>query len=131
MASESQSSADTGLSGSLRRLGRSLLRVLQTRVEILSTEIAEERFNLTRLVVVSLAVLFCLQAGIMLALLFIVLVVGAENRLAAIGITALTLMLLALGGALWLRWWLKSRPPMFAATIAELRKDRERLGGGA
>ena len=58
MASESQSSADTGLSGSLRRLGRSLLRVLQTRVEILSTEIAEERFNLTRLVVVSLAVLF-------------------------------------------------------------------------
>jgi len=29
----------------------------------------------------------------------------------------------------WLRAWLKSRPPMFATTIAELRKDRERLGG--
>ena len=118
-----------GLIGSLRRLGRSLLQILQTRLEILSTEIAEERFNLTRLALVAAVVLFCLQTGLMLAVLYIVLAVSPENRLAAIGIAALALLLGALAGVLWMRAWLKSRPPMFATTIAELRKDRDRLGG--
>jgi uncharacterized membrane protein YqjE len=118
-----------GLMGSLRGLVRSMLHVVQTRLEILSTEIAEERYNLTRLVVVVLGVLFCLQAGLLLAVLFFVLAVGGENRLAAIGISGLVLLVAAAVGALWLRSWLKHRPPMFATTMAELRKDRDRLRG--
>jgi uncharacterized membrane protein YqjE len=55
------------------------------------------------------------------------LAVSPENRLAAIGIAALALLLAAAIAALWLRAWLKSRPPMFGATIAELKKDRDRL----
>ena len=116
-----------GLMGSLRGLVYSALRVVQTRLEILSTEIAEERINLTRLVVVVLGMLFCLQAGVLLGVLFFVLAVGGENRLAAIGISALVLLVAAAMGALWLRSWLRRRPPMFATTMAELRKDRDRL----
>jgi uncharacterized membrane protein YqjE len=118
-----------GLTGSLRGMIYSLLQVLQTRAEILATEIAEERLNLTRLVVVALGVLFCLQAGLLLGVLFFVLVVGNENRLMAIGIASLALLAAALSGTLWLRWWLKHRPPIFATTMAELRKDRDRLRG--
>jgi uncharacterized membrane protein YqjE len=130
MESEARAPRSEGLFGSIRRVIHSAIGVMQTRLEILSTEIAEERLNLTRLIVVALAVLFCLQAGLFLAVLFVVLVVGDANRLAAIGIAALALLLLAMGGALWLRHWLKTRPPMFATTIAELRKDRDRLRGG-
>ena len=65
----------------------------------------------------------------LLAILFIVLAVGKANWLAAIGIAALVLLLGALGAVLWLRRWLISRPPMFATSIAELRKDRDRLVG--
>jgi uncharacterized membrane protein YqjE len=127
MTTATESPRDEGLTGSLRRLARTLLDMIQTRLEILGTELSEERFNLTRLAVVVLAAQFCLQAGLMLGVLFVVLAVSPENRLAAIGIAALALLLAAAIAALWLRAWLKSRPPMFGATIAELRKDRDRL----
>jgi uncharacterized membrane protein YqjE len=120
-----------GLGASLRSLFQTVLGVLQTRLEILSTEVAEERFNLTRTAIVVVAVIFCFQAGAIFAVLFVVLAVGTENRLAAIGIAALALLLSAGGGALWLRHWLKTRPPFFEATIAELRKDRDRFKRGA
>ena len=116
-----------GIVASLRRLADTFLGLLQTRVEIFSTEIAEERFNLARIAVIALSVLFCLQTGVILAVLFFVLSVSDENRLLAIGIAAGVLLLLALLGTLWMRRWLRTRPPMFAATIEELRKDRELL----
>ena len=131
MSSDPQPPRDEGLMESLHRLGSSVLRVFATRLEILSTEITEERFNLTKLALVALTVLFCLQMALVFGLLFVVLAVGSEHRLAAIGISALVMLLGALTGVLWLRGWLKSRPPMFGTTIAELRKDRERLRGGA
>src|SRR5262249_55518774 len=121
---------DEGLLASLHRAVHSLARVLVTRFEILGTELAEERVNLTKLALVALTVLFCLQVGLMLAILFFVLVIGSEHRLAAVGIAALLMLLGAAGGVLWMRGWLKARPPMFATTVAELRKDRERLRGG-
>ena len=131
MGSDPQEARHEGLGASIRNLVQSLLGVFQTRLEILSTEVAEERFNLTRTTIVVVAVLFCFQAGAIFAVLFVVLAVGTENRLAAIGIASLALLLAAGGGALWLRHWLKTRPPFFAATIAELRKDRDRLKKGA
>lgn len=127
MTTDPERPRDDGLMASLHRLGYGLVRVLVTRFEILSTEVAEERFNLTKLALVALLILFCLQVGLMLGLLFVVLLVGTEHRVAAIGIAALAMLLGAGGGTLWLRGWLKSRPPMFAATVAELRKDRDRF----
>jgi uncharacterized membrane protein YqjE len=112
-----------GLLSAVQRLGHSLTRLLVTRFEILSTEVAEERYNLTKLALGTLIVLFCLQLGVIFAALFVVLAAGAEHRLAAIGIAALVMLLGALAGGSWLRWWLKTRPLMFAATIAELRRD--------
>ena len=129
MTDESQAPRGEGLVGSVRRLVGGVLHVLQTRLEILSTEIGEERYNLTRLALVALVILFCLQFGMLLAVLFIALAVSSEYRLAAIGISAAVLLLGAVVGVLWMRWWLKRRPPMFAATMAELRKDRDRLRG--
>lgn len=118
-----------GLLSSLRRLANTFLGLLHTRLEILSTELAEERFNLARIGIVTLAALFCFQTGVVLAVLFFVLSVSDANRLVAIGIAAGVLLLLALITALWLWRWLKRRPPMFAATMDELRKDRERMEG--
>lgn len=129
MKTDPQPPRSEGLAGSVRQLAGSMLRVLSTRLEILSTEIAEERIHFTRLLLVSLVALFCLVAGTLLGVLFLILTVGAEHQLAAIGISALSLLVVAIGSALWLFWWLKHRPPMFASTIAELQKDRDRLVG--
>lgn len=129
MNSESDPPREGGFVASLHRLGHNLLQVVTTRLEILSTEVKEERLNLVRLILVALTVLFCLQVGLIFALLFVVLAVGESNRLAAIGIGALVMLLGATGGALWMKHWLKHRPPMFATTLAELRKDRDRVRG--
>src|SRR5690349_17528338 len=85
-----------GLLGSVLRAGQALVRSLATRLEILSTEIAEERLRLVRLAFVGLMVVFALQAGLLLALLFLVLFFGPEHRLAVVGTAALVL---SLGGA--------------------------------
>jgi uncharacterized membrane protein YqjE len=129
MATDPQPPHDEGLTASLHRVARDVLTSLGTRLEILSTELGEERLNLTTLALVALTVLFCLQVGLTFALLFLVLVVAPEHRPLAVGIAALVMLLGAGGGALWLRGWLRSRPPMFATTVAELRKDRDRLKG--
>lgn len=125
MSEESGSGRSRGLGGSLRHFGDSMLGLVQTRIEILSLEWAEERGNLTRLLLTVFAILACLQLAIVTGLLFALMVVGESNRVAVLGIAALVLLLAAAAGALWLKAWLKRRPPMFGTTIAELRKDRE------
>ena len=129
MATEPQAPRDETLTSSLHRMAQAVLTALSTRLELLGTELGEERLNLTTLALVALTVLFCVQAGLTFGLLFLVLVVAPENRPLAVGIAALAMLVGAGGGALWLRAWLKSRPPMFAGTVAELRKDRDRLKG--
>jgi uncharacterized membrane protein YqjE len=118
-----------GWGGSLRRFGDSMLGLVETRLAILSLEWAEERQNLTRLLLAVLAILACLQLAIVTGLVFLLLAVGQENRVAVMGIAALVLLLSAAAVGLWLRGWLKRRPPMFATTIEELRKDREWIRG--
>jgi len=127
MATDPQPPRDETLTSSLHRLAQSALTAASTRLEIFGTELGEERLNLTTLAIVALTVLFCLQVGLTFALLFLVLVVAPEHRPLAVGIAAAVMLLGAGGGALWLRGWLKSRPPMFAATVAELKKDRDRI----
>jgi len=123
--------SEEGLIASLHHFGRSLLGLVITRLEILSTEVDETRLDLTKLAIVALIVLFSVQMGLILGMLFVVLAVGSENRLAAIGISALVFLLGAGGGILWLKSWLKDRPRLFRTTIAELRKDASRLRGNS
>jgi uncharacterized membrane protein YqjE len=130
MSQASESARPRGLFGSLRRLGDDIVGLVQTRVEILSLEWAEERGNLMRLLLLVIAIVACLQLAIIVGILFLLLVVGEENRVAVLGYAALLLLLAAAGGALGMRAWLKRRPPVFATTIAELRKDREWIRGG-
>ena len=117
------------LGGTLRRLGDSMLALLETRVQILSLDWAEERGVLTRLLLIIFAIVACLQLALVMGLVCLLLAVGAEQRVAVLGIATLVLLLVAGGGALWLRGWLKRRRPMFATTITELRKDREWIRG--
>jgi uncharacterized membrane protein YqjE len=131
MNPEPQPQTEEGLIASLHRFGRSLLGLVITRLEILSTEVDETRLDLTKLAIVALVVLFSVQMGLILAMLFVVLAVGNEHRLTALGISALVFLLGAGGGVLWLKGWLKDRPRLFRTTIAERRKDASRLRGNS
>jgi uncharacterized membrane protein YqjE len=125
MAEESHASG--GLFDSLKTLSISLVGIVHTRLELLSTDIAEEREHLITLLVLVLLALFCLGVGVVLLALLIVVALWESHRLLALGgVTGL--FLLASAGMAWFALHkTRTRPRLFAASLAELSKDRQHL----
>lgn len=124
---EEHGPAEGGLFVSLKALSANLLGILQTRLELLAADVAEERERLTQLVALALVSLFCIGVGIVLLALLIVVALWESNRLLALG--ALISFFLVSGIAVgWLAIYrLRSAPRLFDASIAELAKDRQDL----
>jgi uncharacterized membrane protein YqjE len=129
MAEKSQGGSG-GLFESLKVLTASLVGIVHTRLELLSTDIAEEREHLITLLVLVQAALFCVGVGVVLLAVLVVVAFWESNRLLALG-GAGGLFLLAGAGMAWLAVHrTRTRPRLFAASLAELSKDRQQLGSG-
>jgi len=126
MAEESHA-AMGGLFDSLKTLAGSVVGIVHTRLQLLSTDIAEERAHLTNLLVLGLVALFCLGVGVVLLAILIAVVFWESHRLAALGgLTAF--FLIAGAGLVWLAMRRsRTRPRLFEASLAELSKDRQQL----
>lgn len=120
-----------GLLASLKTLTLTLVSVAHTRLELLSTDVAEERARLTVILMSVMVALFCLGVGVVLLAMLIVVMFWETHRLAALG--SLTALFLAAGAALWLFALnkLRNKPRLFEASISELTKDRDRLTTGS
>lgn len=116
-----------GLFNSLRVLAATLVATGQTRLELLSTEIEEERTRLGSMLLWTLAAMFCAALCIVLVTLWVVVVFWDDHRLLALGILAFLFLL----GALLAGWIAlgkaRAKPRLFAASIRELSKDHEQL----
>lgn len=118
-----------GLLDSLKALARSLLAMAQTRLEILGSEIEEQRSILLREVLLAIIAAFCLGLGIVFAALsFVFLVWNNEAlRLAVACVFALVFLTAAAVLFLMARGAGRDRPRIFSATADELARDRETL----
>ena len=129
MAEREDAAARGGLLQSIKHLAGNLLAAAQTRLEILATDLEEERARLEQLLLVALAAAFCLAMGVVLCVALIVLFYWDTHRLAAVGILAAVF----LGSGALLGWLVRdkarARPKPFAATRGELAKDRDMLRG--
>ena len=123
--------ATGGLFESLKALSSSLVGIVHTRLELLSTDIAEEREHLVLLLVMALVALFCLGVGIVLLAILIAVAFWESHRIMALG--GLTGVFLVAGaGAGWLAMHkARTKPRLFDASRAELSKDRQRLTAGS
>ena len=119
-----------GLLDSAARLARTALGLARTRLEILATEIEEERIRITQLALLIAGVVFCLQVAFILLVVLLVVLLWDSHVQVVLGALGGFFVLAALAGVVWLRHLVRSRPKLFASTIAELAKDAERLGGG-
>ncbi|HUX29570.1 MAG TPA: phage holin family protein [Thiobacillus sp.] len=130
MAEESHA-ATGGLFESLKTLSSCLVGIVHTRLELLSTDIAEEREHLVLLLVMALVALFCLGVGIVLLAILIAVAFWESHRIMALG--GLTGVFLVAGaGAGWLAMHkARTKPRLFDASRAELSKDRQRLTAGS
>ena len=118
-----------GLMGSVKRLLGTLSAIVATRLELLSNELQEERLYLTRMLLLSMMALFCFGLAVLLLTVFIVVLFWDDHRLAVLG--ALSASFFALGTLLvmLLRGKARAKTKLFSASLAELAKDREQLGG--
>lgn len=130
MAEESHAAAG-GLFESLKTLSVSLVGMAHTRLELLSTDVAEERAHLTALLVCVVGALFCLGVGVVLLAMLIVVAFWESHRLVALGGLA-GLFLTAGAGVGWLAMHnIRNKPRLFEASLAELSKDRQQLTSGS
>jgi uncharacterized membrane protein YqjE len=127
MPSEAATPRSPGLLHSIARLGRTVLSVVRTRLEILATEIEEERIHFSQLALAVIGIAFCLQMAVLLFVAFMVVLLWDSHRLITLGVFAALFFLVGLGGLGVLRHWLRTRPKIFASTIGELLKDEDRL----
>jgi uncharacterized membrane protein YqjE len=119
-----------GLFGSLRGLLHSSAKLVEVRLELLATELQQEKLRvLDALAWLAVAVL-ALAIGMALLSVFIVLLFAPPYRLAALGGVGLAHLALA-GWALRLARSRRHAGGMpFEASLAELRRDRSALLGG-
>jgi len=96
-------------------------------VELLSTELEEQRVWLSSMLVWALVALFCAGIGIVLVTLFLVLALWETHRLLALGIPAMVFLLGAALAWLVVRGKARAKPSMFAASLEELSKDHKEL----
>jgi uncharacterized membrane protein YqjE len=118
---------EPGTIAAARRLGASLVDVLQTRLELLSTELEEEALQVRRLLRYGLLSLLFLSAGFLLLTGFILVLFWDEHRLLALGLCAALYLALGAAFALTARGGWRRKPRFLSATLAELRKDGRRL----
>lgn len=117
----------TGLFASLRNFTATLTAVAQTRLELLANEVEEEKLRFGQLLLFGSIALFCLAVGSVFLAIFITVLLWESHRLLVLG--SLAVLFFSLGGVavVMFRARASAGSRLFAASLAELGKDRQRL----
>jgi len=118
-----------GVLDAVRRLGSTLLGILETRVSLLAVELEEERRRFLSLLMWAGGTLFFGMLAIVVVTATVVVLCPEGARAPVLIIFSLLYLGLAIGGGMRLRREIRDRPPPFSATTAELKKDAESLRG--
>jgi uncharacterized membrane protein YqjE len=120
-------SQPTGLLESLKRLTGTLLGIVQTRLELLANELEEERLRLRQMLFYGSVALFLFSMATMMLTVFVVVAFWDSYRLQVLG--GLTVLFFIAGLLVWnaLNRIAQQKPKLFAASLAELSDDIDRL----
>lgn len=124
---EANTDSGTGLFESLKTFSATLIAITHTRLELLSTDLEEEREHLLSMLVLGLLALFCIGVGVVLATIFVVVAFWDGYRLAALGTLAALFVLAGVAAVGFVKHKLRTKPRIFAASLLELSKDRQHL----
>jgi uncharacterized membrane protein YqjE len=112
---------------SLRNLAGSVVSMLQTRLELASVELAEERTRLMKVALLACFGLVFFSMALMTFTLLVAILFWETYRWQAIGTIVVFYLACAAICLLVARHKVRSAPSLFEATLAELDKDREML----
>ncbi len=101
--------------------------MVQARLELAGIELGEEIGRVVVMFVTAGALLVFGMLALLVGSLVVVFAFDGSARLIAMSLLALLYAVIALVLGLWLRQHIVNRPPMFAATLAELARDQAAL----
>jgi len=116
-----------GLLYSAQALLAGVLALARTRLELFGTELQEELTRLFFTLIGAMAVLLLAALGVAFAAFGAVLSLAAENRALAAVAVAIAFLAGAFAAAWSMRRLTGAKPPIFAASLAELERDRDAL----
>lgn len=116
-----------GLGVSVRRLAATLVAIAQTRLELLATELAEEKLRLGGLLAYAVAAFFFLGFGAVMVALLLTVLWWDTHRLLGLGVFSAAFVLIGLIAALAAARRARQGSRLFAASLAELARDRDAL----
>jgi uncharacterized membrane protein YqjE len=118
-----------GLFASVRDLLATALAIAHTRLELVTTEIEEELHRVAGILLWTFVVVFFAGLTVLMLAFVVVVAFWEEHRLLAAAVTTLFFLAVTGVGLLVVRARVRARPKLLEATVEEIRRDREALGG--
>lgn len=119
-----------GLFASLRGLVATGVELLQVRIELLATEVQEEKVRLTAVLAYGAAAILLLGFGLLFLAVFMTALLWDSHRLLALGVFT-AIFLLSGGAALVVaRRHAQAGSRLFSGSLEELSRDKESLRAG-
>jgi uncharacterized membrane protein YqjE len=116
-----------GLLQSLRNLATTLVALLQTRLELLATDLEEGSVRMLQILFLAAGAFLFITLGMLTLTLLAVLLLWEDRQIAAVVGVAVAFFAVAVGLAFGVRNRIRARPRFLGGTVGELAKDRERL----
>jgi uncharacterized membrane protein YqjE len=126
-AVEHREGGSPGIIDSVKSTIATLLQILHTRVELLTTELSEEMHRVAAILLWGAVALFSGGLFVLMVAITVIIAAGEEHRLlASLCMTGvfLALMLIAIGV---LRSRVSQRTRLLASSLEELKRDRDSL----
>lgn len=124
---ESREPSSSGLLGSLRGFVDGLLGSAHDRIQLVSLELQEEKLRLVQILFWIAAIVFLAVVGTIFASLALLIIFWETARVTVVLSLAAVYIAALIAVVVGFRAYMKRQPKPFAATLDELRSDRECL----
>ena len=119
--------APSGVLASLRSLIAGVIALTHTRLQLLASDLEEQRLRALEMIVLGAIAFFCGAVGVLLVSAWIVIALWDQYRLLTLGILAAAYFVGCVVALVRLKSKMLARPPLFASSLAELHRDEELL----
>lgn len=113
----------------VRDVARTLLAFAETRTRLAANELEEQALRFAEIAIWIAVAFFFFGVGLVFVAVLAVLLFWETHAELVAGILAVVFFAAGFAGAAMVRARLRERPKLLEATVAELARDRERIGG--
>ena len=126
-AGGAETQASTGVLASLRGLAANAVAITHTRLQLLASDLEEQRLRALDMIVLGAIAFFCGAISVLLVSAWIVVALWDQYRLITLGILAAAYFIGCVIALVRLKAKMLARPHLFAASLTELQRDEDLL----